>query len=645
MLYFVKMNDKTIPQLLRRISSEYPSVVAQYSRNESGRFDEMTFAEAFKAVLDYMGGLLSIGCTRGDHIGLIADNRKEWLHSSMAIMGIGAADVPRGCDATEHEIRYILSFAGCKTAVLENEAQAKKVLKNKDGLPELKTLIFMDMPQTPQLEELKKAGYVCFSYTQILELGSAWRTSHDGTVEAELENGNSSEIATIIFTSGTTGEPKGVMLTHGNFICQLPDLSKRIILYPGEKALSVLPVWHSFERLCEYMIINLASGIIYSKPIGSILLADFALMNPQLLPSVPRIWESVHDGIFRAMRKTGGITWKLFSFFVAVAKIHAKLQRALNGRYPVFSQAKRVFAAIAAFIPWLLLYPIKALGGILVFKKIKAKLGNAFRGGVSGGGALPPNVDEFFWAVGVKVVEGYGLTETAPVVSVRPFTKPVFGTIGKQLDCCIVKIVDDEGKELPPGKKGTVMIKGDNVMKGYYKREDLTAKVLSADGWLDTGDLGYKTIHGEIILKGRKKDTIVLRGGENLEPVPIEMKINESRFVQQSVVVGQDQRYIAALIIPNKEELEAWAAENNTKCATFSELLLHPSVQRLFEMEVAERVSQKNGFKIFERINRFTLLEKPFEPGVELSAKQEVMRHKIQEIYAKQIERMFSRAE
>jgi long-chain acyl-CoA synthetase len=201
--------------------------------------------------------------------------------------------------------------------------------------------------------------------------------------------------------------------------------------------------------------------------------------------------------------------------------------------------------------------------------------------------------------------------------------------------------VDESGKELPPGKKGTVMVRGKNVMKGYYRRDDLTARCLSSDGWLDTGDLGLKTLRGELILRGRKKDTIVLRGGENIEPLPIEMKINESRYVSQSVVLGQDQRYLGALIVVNREELLAWAAENDIDTLDFSALLQDPTVKRLYEDEVAERVSSKNGFRLFERINRLALLEKPFELGVELSAKQEIMRYKLDDIYKKEIRALF----
>ena len=227
-------------------------------------------------------------------------------------------------------------------------------------------------------------------------------------------------------------------------------------------------------------------------------------------------------------------------------------------------------------------------------------------------------------------------------MSVRPLGRPVFGTIGKPLSCTTVKIVDDNGKELPVGQLGTVMIRGTSVMKGYYKRQDLTDAVIDKDGWFDSGDLGLKTLDGELILRGRKKDTIVLRGGENIEPVPIEMKLQESSFIAQAVVLGQDQRFLGALIVADETEVKSYAAEQGILAASFEDLLAKPEIKKLFERQIASLINHENGFKLFERINRFALLAKPFEAGVELSAKQDVMRYKITSLYSNQIDSLFA---
>ena len=639
------MNDITLPKLLQKIAKKYPDIAAQYSKNEQGNFISLSYSQVFDRVLNFAGGLLSLGISRGDKVGLIADNRKEWYHASMGIMAIGACDVPRGCDATEQDLIRILSFAECTTTVIENREQFIKILKNQPQFPLLKTIIVID-PIDMQDEELKAKGNIShfdiYSYDKIIEQGITYRKEHPDAVEQELEIGRDTEVATIIFTSGTTGEPKGVMLTHKNFIVQLDDLKTRVILYPGEKAIVVLPVWHSFERLCEYVILASAAGMVYSKPVGSILLADIAKTNPALFPSVPRIWESVYTGVFKTMKQAGGIKQKLFNFFVAVGLFYAHHARNLTGQNPHFVPYTKITRPIISFIPYILSAPLYALGNALVFKKIRTKLGTGFRQGVSGGGALPPNIDAFFWAIGVSVTEGYGLTETAPVVSVRPLGRPVFGTIGKPLSCTTVKIVDDDGKELPVGQLGTVMIRGTSVMKGYYKRQDLTDAVIDKDGWFDSGDLGLKTFDGELILRGRKKDTIVLRGGENIEPVPIEMKLQESPFISQAVVIGQDQRFLGALIVADETEVKGYAAEQGIAADSLPELLEKPEIKKLFERQIASLINHENGFKLFERINRFELLAKPFEPGVELSAKQDVMRYKITALYGKQIDALFA---
>jgi len=639
------MNDITMPQLLQQITKKYPDITAQYSKDKQGDFIPLSYSDVFDRVLSFAGGLLSLGIARGDRVGLIADNRKEWYHASMGIMAIGAADVPRGCDATEQDLVRILSFAECTSAVIENRDQFIKILKNQQQFPLLKTLIVFD-PFDIQDEELKAIGdisrFTIYSYDEIIERGMAYRKEHPEAIEQELEKGSDTEVATIIFTSGTTGEPKGVMLTHKNFAVQLDDLQTRVILHRGEKAIVVLPVWHSFERLCEYVILASAAGMVYSKPVGSILLADIAKTNPALFPSVPRIWESVYTGVFKAMKQAGGIKQKLFNFFVAVGLFHAHHARNVTGQNPHFVPYTKITRPIISFVPYILSLPLYALGNVLVFKKIRTKLGTSFRQGVSGGGALPPNIDAFFWAIGISVTEGYGLTETAPVVSVRPLGRPVFGTIGKPLPCTEVKIVDDNGKELPVGQLGTVMIRGTSVMKGYYKRQDLTDAVIDKDGWFDSGDLGLKTIDGELILRGRKKDTIVLRGGENIEPVPIEMKLQESPFIAQAVVLGQDQRFLGALIVADEAEVKSYAAEQGLAADSLSELLEKPEIKKLFDQQIASLINHENGFKLFERINRFALLAKPFEAGVELSAKQDVMRYKITSLYSKQISALFT---
>lgn len=634
--------EQTLPKMLRKTAADFPEIAAQYSKNEEGVFEPVTYRELYEIVLDFAAALRQLGVVRGQAIGLISDNRKEWEQADMGIMALGAVDVPRGCDATLIDLKQILSITECSIVIAENSSQVKKIISIRKDLPSLNLIITFDETKSDIKEEAQKAGIGIMLYSGLLNEGKKYNIEHKAEVEAELEKGQRDDTACIIFTSGTTGTPKGVELSHGNFLTQLDELQERIYLNPGERALCVLPVWHVFERLCEYVIFVQGAAICYSKPVGSILLADFGKINPQLLPAVPRVFEAIYDGINHKMRKTGGFVYALYRFFVNTAIIHSRINRILFRQNNRFGSDYIGAMWVLLVLPWLLLYPVKLLGNVLVFRKIKEMLGKNFRGGIAGGGAYPPNIDEFFWAIGVNIVEGYGLTETAPVISVRPLAAPVFGNVGSPIRGVKVRIVDQDGYVLGRCKQGIIQVKGGTVMKGYYKRPDLTAKVMTVDGWLDTGDIGLLTIHDEIVIRGRMKDTIVLRGGENIEPLPIEQKLEESRYIKAAVVVGQDQRYLGALILVDEEEVKGYAAENGIQYDTYDNLLASEDIQKLYESEVNSLVNSKNGFKMFERVNKFVLIKKPFEVGVELSAKQEIMRFRLSQIYEKEIAGMFT---
>ncbi len=635
----------TVPKMIRDSAEKYAEINAQYKRQKNGEFVPVTYRELFQLGLDFGAALMQLGLKREEPIGLISDNRAEWMQADIGIMSIGAVDVPRGCDATPLDLEKILSITECRFVIAENNSQINKILGLHEQLPAVKSIITFDKEEDVK-DDVKKLAEDCkielYYFDKLIKEGQKWRIEHTGEVEAELEKGQIEDTATIIFTSGTTGTPKGVMLSHKNFLAQLDEIVERIFLNPGECALNVLPVWHVFEREVEYVILIQGCAITYSKPVGSILLADLKKMNPSVLPAVPRVFEAVYDGVTKKMRKAGGIVNFMFNFFVKTAIIHKRMQRKMFGQNPCFTTPLRGLWWVLFFIPWLLMWPLYGLGDLIVFRKIKVMLGTNFRCGVSGGGAFPPQIDEFFWAIGVKVVEGYGLTETAPIVSVRPIAAPIFRTIGSPIRHVQARIVDPkDGFILGRCKEGVLQIKGDTVMKGYYKNPELTAKVFTPDGWFDTGDLAVFTIHDELQIKGRIKDTIVLRGGENLEPLPIEMKLAESRYIKAAVVVGQDKRYLSALILVDEEEVKNYAAENGMQYDTYENLLKSQEIHKLYETEISNLINAKTGFKMFERINKFTLITKPFEVGVELSAKQEIMRFRINDIYKDEIEAMF----
>jgi long-chain acyl-CoA synthetase len=618
-----------------------PDIVMQYSKDAANVFQPTTYGQLLEEVAVLAAGLAGLGLGRGDKIGLISDNRKEWLMSDLAIIGMGAADVPRGCDATEGELSYILSWSECAIAILENERQLAKLVAHRDEMPGLKTIVLFDPASAAAEGAARKAGLDIHNFADVYAAGKAARAAKPGWYEAEAAKGKRDDVATIIYTSGTTGEPKGVMLSHANFLHQVEILPEIIDLKPEQIWLSVLPVWHSFERIAQYAIIYAKETIAYSKPIGSIMLPDFQAIKPQWMASVPRIWESVKDGIYKSIRQAGGIKKVMFGFFVGIGESFSYFRNMLLGLLPDFGKRSRILDLVLPIIPLILLAPLRGLGEVLVFKKIKEKLGGRFIAGVSGGGAMPGSVDVFFNAIGVQLLEGYGLTETAPVIAVRPQHKPVMGTVGPAIRGTEFKILDEKGVDVGLCRKGVVYVKGPQVMRGYYKKPEMTAKVLGADGWLNTGDLGMMTRSRFLKLTGRAKDTIVLLGGENIEPLPIEQRIVDSQYVKQAVVLGQDQHFLVALIVPDEDAVMAWARDNVIPMVDYEALLAQPEVKELIDYEISQAVNAKTGFKSFERIFRFELLAVPFEVGKELSAKQEVKRHVVAEIYKHKIAKLF----
>ena len=460
------------------------------------------------------------------------------------------------------------------------------------------------------------------------------------------------DTATIIFTSGTTGTPKGVMLTHNNYISQLAVIKPYLPAHAGEWWLSVLPVWHVFERLIQYVAIYFGNGLAYSKPVPSMLLSDMAEIRPHWMCGVPRLWEALAAGVHKAMKKTGGIKYKLFSFFVNVGDKYNNCKNLVCGYVTQIKRRSRFFDFLIGIIPMILLWPINKLGNILVFKKIQAKFGGRLKIAISGGGSLQRTTENFYHSVGLNLLEGYGLTETAPVISFRHYKTPRPGCVGLIFPTFEVKIVKEEngvivtdanGKpvEVGPGQKGIILAKGSQVMKGYYKRPDLTEKVIDKDGFFNTGDIGLMTYDKEIKITGRAKDTIVLSDGENIEPAVIENELCTSPFIESAIVLGQDQKILASLIVPSKEAVIQYAQENGLDFTDYEKLLQTEQIKDLIYKEVSTKDSPANGFRPCERIAKIALLPNSFKVGEELSAKQEMMRFKIVEKYASLIATLF----
>jgi long-chain acyl-CoA synthetase len=629
----------TIAKLVRDFVTTKPDLTVQWVKDRGGEFRPVSWKALYRDVSSFAAGLSGVGVERGDHVGIISDNMPEWLVADLAMQCIGAADVPRGSDSTAMELEYILDHAECAVSLAENQAQLEKILSVKKSLKKLKTLIVMDPAFSKGSP--RKDGVGILSFREVLDKGGELLARQPDFVEKQIERSKPEELATIIYTSGTTGEPKGVMLSNRNYMHQIRAPHTPLEITSDDIFLSVLPVWHSYERAIEYVAIFAGCSIAYSKLVSQILIEDMAKVRPTIFPSVPRIWEAIKRGILRNIDSEGGLKSALAHFFIAVGAGHAQMSTLFRGLAPRFRRRSGFLDALASCLPLLLLTPLNMLGQALVFSKIKHRLGGRFRFGVSGAGALPRHVDSFFAAAGVLLLEGYGLTESAPIVSVRDCRRPVPGTVGIPVPEVEVKVLDEQGRELEPGQKGVLYLRGPNVMMGYYKKPELTAQTVDRDGWLNTGDLVVLTHNREIRIVGRAKETVVLLGGENVEPSPIEDVIGESEYVEQVMVVGQDQKFLAALVVPNLDTVTKYAQANGVSFAGTADLVGCEPINNLIMDEINERVSLKRGFKLFERVNKVKLLERPFERGKEITHTLKLKRDVISDLYKKEIAELF----
>ena len=623
---------RTLVEMFDARVAQSPDEAAQYGKDPKGVFHPVTYKELQDRMRALALAMEESGVVKGDKVGIISDNRPEWLAIDLAILALGASDVPRGRDAMPYEVEHILKVTDASIVFAENNEQLDKILGLHDALPSLKKIVLIDgtLPDDSPVETML--------YERLLERGRELLRSSERDWAAY---GSPDDIATIIFTSGTTGMPKGVMLSHGSMLYQLGEIDKIIDFQKGWKWLSVLPVWHAFERILQYAALYETNAIAYSKPIGKIMMTDIQRINPEILPSVPRIWETVKSGVFQTLKGKGALTMRLFGFFLSAARRSRKLEDIVKDREPRYSRTVRLPLRIIAFIPYVFFRALYHLGDKVAFSEIKKKLGRHFIGGVSGGGSISRDAMEFFDAIGIRILNGYGLTETGPVVGVTSYRKPVRG-IMHTFSGTELKVVDKDGNVLPPGKKGELLIRGPQLMKGYYNDKERTDSIIDEDGFLHSGDLAVLDINGDFSIVGRVKDTIVLSGGENVEPVPIEKALMESEYIETAVVAGQDMKHLGALISINVKNVERYLKENNIPYVSREGIAGLDEVRNLINKEIVRYVNAERGFKAFEQIARFAITDAQFQVGRELSAKQEVKRAEVSRLYSREFASVFS---
>jgi len=593
-----------LSQVWQSAADKFPDIPALID-NHSAYPLKITFREMWQQICQFAAGLQASGfdVTATDpqippRIALFADNSARWFIADQGIMAAGAVNAVRSSQTDRAELLYILANSGSTALVVEDVKTLKKLLPELLDLP-LSLVVLLMEEEIP--EDLKDLSIKVLNFSQLMTAGK--------DAPFQLTTADRSTLATLIYTSGTGGQPKSVMLTHGNLLHQVNTFGGTIILQPGDLFVSILPSWHSYERACEYFVLSQGCTQIYTN-IRHIK-ADLKQYRPHLMVGVPRLWENIYEGVQRQLREQPANKQKLVSTFFGWSQSYIKAKRLatgldLNNLNPSFIE--KLGAGIKAG----LLAPLHSLGKVIVYKKVLEATGGRVKLAVSGGGSLAMHLEDFFEIIGFPIVVGYGLTETSPVTNVRRPWHNLRGSSGLPLPGTEIKIVDPETRaSLPKGARGLVLLRGPQIMRGYYQNPEATKAAIDPQGWFNSGDLGMVTPAGDIVITGRAKDTIVLTNGENIEPLPIEDACLRSPYIAQILLVGQDQRSLGALIVPNQEALKLWITQQNLTLQLPEDLFSKP-IQDLFRQELNREVKNRPGYRADDRIGVFQLIAEPF---------------------------------
>ncbi|MBF0121290.1 MAG: long-chain fatty acid--CoA ligase [Desulfobacterales bacterium] len=569
-----------------------------------GKYEDISWNRMNEMIRGLGSFLISQGIQPGDKVGLFSPNRYEWWVSDQAILSIGAVNVPIYATNSADEAKYVLDHSESKACLVGNPEHLEKVLQVRDSLPNLKFIVVFDSIN----EEISNV----FTYEQALEQGKTQNNTTE--FEARLSSIKPSDLATLIYTSGTTGPPKGVMLSHNNFLSNVNQVINEIKDYfsDDDVFLSFCPLSHSLERTAGYYIpMSLGAKVAFAESFQTVP-DNLKEVRPSIIISVPRLYEKIHAGILAKVAGAPFLKKLLFNWSVSVAAENLPYVCNNKPRGGIFS----------------LQY---AIADTLIFSKLKEALGmDKMKFAISGGGPLSKSDAEFFLGMGIKVLEGFGLTETTPVTNAnRPWLiKP--GTVGAAVKDTTIKISDI----------GEVLIKGPQVMMGYYRNEDATKEVFTEDGFFKTGDLGSIDEDGYLIITGRIKEIIITAGGKNISPQNIENAIKTSKYVEQIAIIGDRRKFLSALIVPAFPELKAWAEQQGIVYKDLEELTQNEKVIKLYASEIDENTKQ---FSRVEGIKKFKLLSNEWQQQTgELTPTLKLKRRIVEQKYAKEIESMYA---
>ena len=572
-------------------------------KNAEGVWENLSWNQINEKVRNVGYYLLSKGVKPGEKVCLFSPNRYEWWVADLAILSIGAVNVPIYATNSAEECRYIIENSDAIMSFAGTKEHMDKILSVKSKLPNLGEVIIFDDLESPI------DGVTTLS--DAMKQGNAYANKDE--FDERLKPINIDDIATIIYTSGTTGNPKGVMLTHNNFVSNVNQLNAvdPEFLSGDHTFLSFLPLAHSLERTVGYYApIFLGHKVAFAEDVSK-LVENLQYIRPTFMVSVPRIYEKAHAGILAKVSSAPPVKKALFNWAMGLARQNL----------PYISNDK----------PRTGLFAFKYnLADKIIFSKLKVALGmDRLVGAISGGGPLSVSDAEFFLGMGIRILEGFGLTETTPVVTGNKPTKIKAGSVGPAVKDTIIKI----------GEGGEVLIKGPQVMKGYYKNEEATTEVFTDDGFFRTGDIGELDEDGYLKITGRIKDILVTSGGKNISPQNIENSLLASKYIEQVAIIGDNKKYLSALIVPAFESLESWARENNVSFDGRKDLISNNDVIKLFEQEIE---SNTKDYARVEQIRKFTLLETEWSQDTgELTPTMKLKRRIINQKYAPQIDSMY----